>query len=89
MTGKIFIGSTIVLVFVMVFLNNSLASKGREVDELMEQRKALESQLLELDNRIAQASSLGIIREEAEKLGMVPGKLQFLPPAPVALAPQQ
>ena len=89
MTGKIFIGATVILFLAMVFLNNSLASKGREVNELMEQKRILESQLKEIDNQIDQASSLGVIREEAAKLGMVPGELHFLPPAPVALAPQR
>lgn len=89
MTKKIFIGIAGITFLAMVFLNNSLASKGRELDELFEQKRILESQLLELDNQIAQASSLSVIREEATKLGMVPGKLHFLPPAPVALVPQQ
>lgn len=89
MSGKIFIGITVVMFLSMIFFNNSLASRGRELDGLMEQKRILESQLLELDNQIAEASSLGVIRKEAAKLGMVPGKLHFLPPVPVALAPQR
>ncbi len=89
MTGKIFIGITVGMFLLMIFLNNSLASRGRELESLIEQKRVLESQLLELDNQIAEASSLSVIRKEAAKLGMVPGKLHFLPPAPVALSPQR
>ncbi|GEM_PF-6283509 len=89
MIGKIFAGIAAITFLGMIFLNNSLASRGRELNELMEQKRVLKSQLLELENQIDQASSLTVIREEAAKLGLVPGKLHFLPPSPVALAPQR
>ncbi|MEX0587309.1 MAG: hypothetical protein WD940_00160 [Patescibacteria group bacterium] len=86
--GKI-LGITIFLLIVLnFFLNNSLVDKGRELKDLQARKGALESQLRELDNQIAQASATSTIREEALKMGMVVGKLYPLPPVPVALAPQ-
>ncbi|NIT04323.1 hypothetical protein GTO10_05390 [Candidatus Saccharibacteria bacterium] len=85
MTRKIFAVLFFLSVAAQVVVANSLVSKGRRMDELVLERKRLESQLLDLENKIAQASSLSAIKEKAESLGMKPGSLQYLPPAPVAL----
>lgn len=88
MTRKIFAGLLFLIILAQVILSNSLVSGGRRMEELTREKERLSSQLLELENQIAQASSLTAIREKAEKLGMKPGKLQYLPPQPVALAPE-
>ena len=77
----------LLMIIGMFFLRNSLSDRGRELQDLEQQKKALESQLRDLDNQIAQASSLNVIRDEATKMGMVAGQLYFLPPVPVALVP--
>ena len=89
MTKKIFVITFFIILLAQAILVNSLASKGRETQQLLSEKEQLESQLLELENEIAKASSLEEIRVQARKMGMKPGKLQYLPPAPVALAPKQ
>ena len=89
MTGKILSAIIFLLIVANFFLNNSFVAKGRELEELRIRKGTLESQLRELENQIAQASSLNTIRQEALRMGMVAGKLYFLPPVPVALAPQR
>ncbi len=90
MTGKTLIITTmfVALGIANVFLNNSVVAKGKELEGLRVQKADLELQLREIENQIAQASSLNTIRESAIKMGMVAGKLYFLPPVPVALAPR-
>ncbi|GMR18961.1 MAG: hypothetical protein BMS9Abin34_083 [Patescibacteria group bacterium] len=89
MSKKIFVVLFFLIVLAQVVVVNSLIVKGRETQELLAEKKLLQSRLLELENEAARASSLESIRGQAEKLGMKPGKLQYLPPVPVALAPQQ
>jgi peptidoglycan hydrolase CwlO-like protein len=88
MISKILTALIFLLVVANVFLNNSVVNKGRKLKDLQVQRGVLESQLRELENQIAQASSLNTVREEALRMGMVTGKLYLLRPAPVALAPK-
>ena len=88
MTGKIILALIVLLAVVNVFTYNSMVSKGKELESLRVQKADLELQLKEIDNSIAQSSSLNTIREKALKMGMVAGKLYFLPPVPVALAPR-
>jgi len=90
MIGKIL--SALILLLLIganVFLNNSVVNKGRDLEGLRVEKVSLESRLRELENEISQASSINTIREEALHMGMVVGKLYFLPPVPVALAPQR
>jgi len=87
MIKKILAGLFFLIVLAQVVLANSLVSKGSETRSLLEGRELLRSEILALDNQIARASSLGVIRKKAEKMGMGPARLQFLPPPPVALAP--
>jgi Tfp pilus assembly protein PilO len=89
MIGKILIALILLLIGANVFLNNSVVNKGQELESLRNEKGSLESRLRELENQIAQASSLNTIRQEALRMGMVVGKLYFLPPVPVALAPQR
>jgi len=86
MTKKIFAGLFFITVFANIALANSSVSKGQEVEKLLGERERLRSELLDLDNQLAQSSSLAVIREQAQQLGMGPGQLQILPPTPVALA---
>jgi regulatory protein YycI of two-component signal transduction system YycFG len=88
MIGKIISAFIFLLIVANVFLTNSVVNKGRELKDLQVQKGSLESQLRELENQIAQASSLNTVREEALRMGMVAGKLYLLPPVPVALAPK-
>ena len=89
MIGKILTALILLLVGANVFLNNSVVNKGRELEGLRVEKVSLESQLRELENEISQASSISTIRAEALQMGTVVGKLYFLPPVPVALAPQR
>ena len=89
MLGKILTALILLLVGANVFLNNSVVNKGKELEGLRVERVSLESQLRELENEISQASSINTIRAEALHMGMVVGKRYFLPPVPVALAPQR
>ncbi len=82
---KIFAVLFFATIVAQVVLTNSLVTKGRRMDELAVEKEVLQSRLLELDNQIAQASSLSSIREKAKEMGMRPGKLKYLPPQPVAL----
>jgi len=89
MIGKILSIIIFLLIVANVFLNNSVVNKGRELKDLQVQKGVLESQLRELENQIAQASSLNTVRKEALQMGMVAGKLYLLRPVPVALAPKR
>lgn len=88
MIKKIFVGFFLILILAQVVLANSLVSQGKEMEKLMRQRNEIRSQLSNLENQIAQVSSLSVIKDQAQKLGMAPGQLHFLPPVPVALAPE-
>lgn len=89
MTKEIFAILFFLIIVAQVVLANSMVSKGRQMKDLSRQKEELQSELLQLENRIAQASSLAVIRAQAEKLGMKRGKLHFLPPQPVAFAPKR
>lgn len=82
---KIFAVLFFATIVAQVLVTNSLVTKGKIMDGLSVEKKVLHSRLLELENQIAQASSLTAIRDKAEELGMKPGKLKYLPPQPVAL----
>ena len=86
MIKKIFAGLFFLTVLANVALANSSAAKGQELEKLAAQRDKLRLELSNLDNQIAVVSSLDAIKEQAQKLGLGPGSLQVLPPAPVALA---
>lgn len=75
------------LIVAQVILANSLVAKGREINRLIAEREQLRAEVVSLENEIAQASSLAAIRQEAEKLGMGPGSIEFLPPPPLAATP--
>lgn len=87
MVKKVFVGLFFLTVLANIVLANSLVSRGKEMEKLLTQRNQLRSELSDLENQLARTSSLVVIKEQAEKLGMSVGQLQFLPPQPVALAP--
>jgi hypothetical protein len=72
------------LVAVQVALVNSLVAGGREIKRFEVERKRLRSDIVLLENKVAQASSLTTIRKKARELGMVLGKVDFLPAPSVA-----
>lgn len=75
-----------VLIVIQVILANSLVTKGREINRLVSEREQLRAEVISLENKIAQASSLTAVRQGAEGLGMGPGSIEFLPPPPLAAA---
>lgn len=85
MIKKIFAGLFFLTILANIALANSSVSKGREMEKLSAQRDSLRSELLGLDNKLAEAASISMIKGKARNLGMGPGRLQILPPAPVAL----
>lgn len=84
---KILLGLIVILLIAQVILANSMAAAGKEMKELLAEKERLASELAELENQISAASSLDVIRAQARKMGMQPAPLKYLPPAPVALAP--
>jgi len=74
-------------VVIQVVLANSLVAHGREINELADERSRLLAEIVSVENEIARASSLAVIRREAEALGLGPGAVEFLPPPPLAAAP--
>lgn len=75
------------LLVTQVVLANSLVTKGQEINQLTADREQLRAEVVSLENEAAQVSSLAVIRREAKKLGMRPGKVEFLPPPSLATAP--
>lgn len=84
---KFIIGIFLVIVVIQVFLANSLVTRGREINQLSAEREQLRAEITSLENGVAQASSLATIQRKARELGMGPGKVEFLPPPPLASAP--
>lgn len=83
---KFIAGIFFVLVVVQVVLANSLVTRGRGINQLSAEREQLQAEISSLENEVAQASSLTTIRRKAEELGMELGKIEFLPPPPLASA---
>jgi len=75
------------LLVIQVVLANSLVTKGREINQFTAEREQLRAAIVSLENEVAQVSSLVVIRRKAKKLGMRPGKVEFLPPPSLASAP--
>lgn len=75
------------LLVIQVILANSLVTRGREVNQLTAEREQLRAAIVSLENEVAQVSSLAVIHRKARKLGMRPGKVEFLPPPSLASAP--
>ncbi len=86
-TPKWLFGLTFILIVVQVILANSLVTKGKEINQLNTQRKKIQAEIVSLENRVSQVSSLAIIRQKARQMGMKPGKVEFLPPPSIASAP--
>lgn len=76
-----------ILLIIQVALANSLVTKGKEINQLSVEREKLRAEIVSLENKVAQASSLSSIRQRARKLGMKMGKVEFLPPPSLASAP--
>lgn len=81
---KFIIGMLLVLFVIQAVLANSLVTRGREINQLSAEREQLQAEISSLENEVAQASSLTTIRRKAEELGMELGKIEFLPPPPLA-----
>lgn len=86
MIKKIFAGLFFLTILANIALANSSAAKGKEMEKLEKDQEKLRLELSDLDNQIALVSSLDVIQQQAQKLGLGPGQLTILPPAPVALA---
>lgn len=84
---KFIIVVSLVLIVVQVVLANSLVARGKEIRQLTKEREQLREEISTFENEVAQASSLTTIRRRARELGMEPGKIEFLPPPPLAAAP--
>lgn len=84
---KFIIWIFLVLLVIQAVLVNSLVTRGREINQLNTEREQLRAKIGSLENEIARASSLAIIRRKAEELEMGPGKVKFLPPPPLASSP--
>lgn len=84
---KLILGAIFALLVIQVVLANSMVTRGREISKLTAERGKLLEEISTLENAVAQAASLAVIRQKAEELGMGPGKIEFLPPPPLASAP--
>jgi hypothetical protein len=84
---KLILGTIFALVVIQVALANSMVTRGRGIGKLTAEREKLRGEITALENTVAQAASLVVIRQEAAELGMGPGKIEFLPPPPLASAP--
>lgn len=84
---KLILGAIFALLVIQVVLANSMVTRGREIKRLTAERGKLLEEISTLENAVAQAASLAIIRQKAEELEMGPGKIEFLPPPPLAAAP--
>ena len=66
------------VVLIQLFLSCSLSTYGGELTDLLERKEALEQENQLLENRVANLSSLGLIRKRAEvELGMVRAEIEF------------
>jgi len=84
--NKILIFAIAALAITQVLLSNSLVTGGKKMRELSARKDELNLQLSGLENEIAQAASLTVIRTKAQKMGLKPASLKVLRPAPVASA---
>lgn len=84
---KFIIAILFTLIVAQVILANSLVTGGSEINQLSTEREQLQAEITSLENEAAQASSLAVIRQRAGELGMKPGRIEFLPPLPLASAP--
>jgi Tfp pilus assembly protein PilO len=83
---RLVISTVVALVAVQIVLANSLVGKGREIRQLTNEREQVKSDILALENEIAEASALNTVRAKAEKMGMRVGKVEFLKPLSLARA---
>mgnify|MGYP001774356281 CR=1 FL=1 len=68
----------------MIWVSHLKDNYSQEIDRLIVNRDKLRSELTDVENQIAQASSLNTIREKAVSLGLTPARVEILPPPPVS-----
>lgn len=84
---KLILGAIFALLVIQVVLANSMVTRGREIKKLTLEREKLRGEIIALENAVAQSASLAVIRQKAGELGMEPGRIEFLPPPPLAAVP--
>lgn len=79
----------LVLFIAQVAFANSLSSKGREITRLEREREGLIIEQRNLEHSLAELGSLGRVRDDALRIGMIEGgeNLDYLVPPKVAYRP--
>ena len=73
-TSKIILSVVIILIIAQIFVSSKLSAIGENVSNLDNNRSKLLEENQMLEQKIASASALSTVQEQAVNLGFIPGK---------------